>query len=82
MEFPEKIQRINGHQILNCLWVYVYNLDEHRRLPKCNARLAVRGGDQQVKSTLKDTYAITLHCHITREALANDTLQLKYSHNQ
>ena len=30
-------------QILDCMWVYVYKFDKHRRLLKCKARLVVRG---------------------------------------
>jgi hypothetical protein len=58
-EISRKDPEVNGHQILDCMWVYVYKFDKHGRLAKCKARLVVRG-DQQVKSTLKDTYAATL----------------------
>jgi hypothetical protein len=50
---------VKDHQMLDCMWVYVYKFDKHGRLAKCKARLVVRG-DQQAKSTIGDTYAATL----------------------
>ena len=50
-----------GKELLDCMWVYVYKFDKHRRLVKCKARLVIRG-DQQAKGNLSDqaTYASTL----------------------
>ncbi|GAB1319504.1 putative retrotransposon HobS hobase [Madurella fahalii] len=48
-----------GHQLLGCMWVYVYKFDKHGWFIKCKARLVVRG-DQQAKTVLEDTYASTL----------------------
>jgi hypothetical protein len=48
-----------GHQILDCMWVYTYKLDQQHRLQKCKARLVVRG-DQQRGVSAQDTYAATL----------------------
>jgi len=45
---------VKGHQVLDCMWVYVYKFDKHGRLAKCKARLVVRG-DQQDKSKIGDT---------------------------
>ena len=39
--------------------MYVYKYDKHGRLAKCKARLVVRG-DQQRRSTTRETYAATL----------------------
>ena len=48
-----------GHQLLDCMWVYVYKFDKHGWFSKCKARLVVRG-DQQAKSIHENTYASTL----------------------
>ena len=50
---------MKDHQILDCMWVYVYKFNKHGRLEKCKARLVVRG-DQQAKSMVGNTYAATL----------------------
>ena len=57
------------HQILDCMWVYVYKFDKHGRLAKCKARLVVRG-DQQDKSKIGDTYAATLAARSFRVFMA------------
>ncbi|KAL8310867.1 hypothetical protein RB597_001710 [Gaeumannomyces tritici] len=48
-----------GHQVLGCMWVYVYKFNKHGYLDKVKARLVVRG-DQQQKGQLEETYASTL----------------------
>jgi hypothetical protein len=48
-----------GHQVLDCMWVYVYKLNKHGFFRKCKARLVVRG-DQQPTDGQADTYAATL----------------------
>jgi hypothetical protein len=48
-----------GHQLLDCMWVYVYKFDKNGYFTKCKARLVVRG-DQQAKSIYENTYASTL----------------------
>jgi hypothetical protein len=58
-EVPATPVKQTGHQILDCMWVYTYKLDQHHRLNKCKARLVVRG-DQQRNITAQDTYAATL----------------------
>lgn len=58
-EVPAKTVRLNGHQILDSMWVYTYKLDKHHRFQKCKARLVVRG-DQQKNVTAQETYAATL----------------------
>ena len=60
---------VKGHQILDCMWVYVYKFDKHGRLAKCKARLVVRG-DQQDKSKIGDTYAATLAARSFRVFMA------------
>jgi hypothetical protein len=52
-------ERSRGHQLLGCMWVYVYKFDKHGWFVKCKARLVVRG-DQQAKTVLENTYASTL----------------------
>jgi len=47
-----------GHQILDCMWVYLYKFDKRGKFKKCKARLVVRG-DQQAIGT-DETYAATL----------------------
>lgn len=58
-EGPSSPVKRAGHQILDCMWVYTYKLDQNHRLLKCKARLVVRG-DQQKNITSQDTYAATL----------------------
>ena len=58
-EVPAKPVQRSGEQILDCMWVYTYKLDQHHHLLKCKARLVVRG-DQQRHITTQDTYASTL----------------------
>jgi hypothetical protein len=60
---------VKDHQMLDCMWVYVYKFDKHGRLAKCKARLVVRG-DQQAKSTIGDTYAATLAARSFRVFMA------------
>ncbi len=48
-----------SHEVLDCMWVYVYKTDKHGRFQKCKARLVVRG-DQQAINSREDTYAATL----------------------
>jgi len=48
----------SGHQILDCMWVYLYKFDKHGRFQKCKARLVVRGDQQAIGS--EETYAATL----------------------
>jgi hypothetical protein len=48
-----------GHQLLDCMWVYVYKFNKHGFFRKCKARLVVRG-DQQAPDGQTDTYAATL----------------------
>ena len=65
----KKDPEVKGHQILDCMWVYVYKFDKHGRLAKCKARLVVRG-DQQSKSAIGDTYAATLAARSFRVFMA------------
>lgn len=58
-EGPSSPVKRAGHQILGCMWVYTYKLDQNHHLLKCKARLVVRG-DQQKNITSQDTYAATL----------------------
>jgi hypothetical protein len=58
-EVPYKAVKATGHQILDCMWVYVYKFNKHHQFTKCKARLVIRG-DQQRNITSQDTYAATL----------------------
>src|SRR5204863_8180771 len=58
-ELEKKDLKVKGHQILGCMWVYVYKLTKKGMLSKCKARLVVRG-DQQIASDITGTYAATL----------------------
>ena len=58
-EVPLKQIKQTGQQILDCMWVYTYKLDQKHHLVKCKARLVVRG-DQQRNISFQDTYAATL----------------------
>jgi len=59
LEVPLKQIKQTGQQILDCMWVYTYKLDQKHHLVKCKARLVVRG-DQQRNISFQDTYAATL----------------------
>ena len=58
-EVPAKPIKSKGHQILDCMWVYIYKLNKHHQFIKCKARLVVQG-DQQRNITSQDTYATIL----------------------
>ncbi|KAJ8129613.1 hypothetical protein O1611_g4017 [Lasiodiplodia mahajangana] len=51
--------KAKDHQVLGCMWVYVYKFDKHGWLVKCKARLVVRS-NQQAKTVLENTYALIL----------------------
>jgi hypothetical protein len=68
-EVSRKDPAVKDHQMLDCMWVYVYKFDKHGRLAKCKARLVVRG-DQQSKSMTGDTYAATLAARSFRVFIA------------
>ena len=56
-EIPQ--EEAHGHQILDCMWVYMYKFNKHGFLQKCKARLVVQG-DQQAKTGQEDMYVSTL----------------------
>ena len=68
-EISRSDPEVKGHQILDCMWVYLYKFDKHGRLAKCKARLVVRG-DQQDKSKIGNTYAATLAARSFRVFMA------------
>jgi hypothetical protein len=41
-----KNPRAENHQILGCMWVYIYKTDKDGRFVKCKARLVVRDNQQ------------------------------------
>jgi hypothetical protein len=52
-------QVAKGKQVLDFMWVYVYEFDKHgRRLHKCKAHL-VKGDQRLAKSICENTYAST-----------------------
>jgi hypothetical protein len=55
--------------VLDCMWVYVYKLDDHGNLSKCKARLVVRG-DQQERGLAEQNYAATLAARSLRTLLS------------
>lgn len=67
-EIPRR-QRGQNQQVLDCMWVYVYKLDDRGFLIKCKARLVVRG-DQQAKGLTEENYAATLATRSLRTVLA------------
>src|SRR6266487_639171 len=66
LESPRQLQTFyetdrkhaKGHQVLHCMWVFVYKTDKHGYLQKCKARLVVCG-NQQARGDLP-TRATTL----------------------
>ena len=68
-ELSSSDSSIRNTQILNCIWVYTYKLNNHGYLLKCKARLVVRG-DQQQKASTEDTYTSTLAAKSFRTFLA------------
>jgi hypothetical protein len=59
IEIPARDPSEEGHKILGCRWVYIYEFDKHDRLVKAKARLVVRG-DQQLRGADQNTHAATL----------------------
>lgn len=57
-----------GHQTLDCMWVYTYKFNQDGTFKNCKARLVVRG-DQQ-KPTVQETYAATLAARSFRTMMA------------
>lgn len=58
-EIRKSAPQVQGQQVLDCMWVYVYKFDKHGRFLKAKARLVVRG-DQQRGLHSEETYAATL----------------------
>jgi hypothetical protein len=56
-------------QILDCMWVYIYKLNNRGELIKCKARLVVHG-DQQSLAIIGETYAATLAARSFRILMA------------
>jgi hypothetical protein len=68
-EVPLSSAKLTGHQILDCMWVYTYKVNERSQFLKCKARLVVRG-DQQRHISSQDTYAATLASRSFRMLMA------------
>jgi hypothetical protein len=69
IEISSRDERVRGHKVLDCKWVYVYKFDKHGRFVKAKARLVVRG-DQQLRGTAENNYAATLAGRSFRTVMA------------
>ena len=68
-EISSRDERVRGHKVLDCRWVYVYKFDKHGRFVKAKARLVVRG-DQQLRGATENNYAATLAGRSFRTVMA------------
>jgi hypothetical protein len=68
-EISSRDERVRGHKVLDCRWVYVYKFDKHGRFVKAKARLVVRG-DQQLRGVAENNYAATLAGRSFRTVMA------------
>ena len=68
IEVDKAEPQAQGHQILDCMWVYTYKTNQDGTFKNCKARVVVRG-DQQ-KPTAQETYAATLAARSFRIVMA------------